>query len=101
MDVDPPPGFGAPGDPPGGTNLPKPATTIRLGALLPPLPPKQGGKDLSIVWKHSLCWPVVIPRSQSHNAITVKKKKKNQYNCHGKTNRTSGMLHHMELCKKW
>ena len=43
MDVDPPPGFGAPGDPPGGTNLPKPATTIRLGALLPPLPPKQGG----------------------------------------------------------
>ena len=76
MDVDPPPGFGAPGDPPGGTNLPKPATTIRLGALLPPLPPKQGGKDLSIVWKHSLCWPVVIPRSQSHNAITVKKKKK-------------------------
>ena len=40
MDVDPPPGFGAPGDSPGGTNLPKPTTTIRLGALLPPLPPK-------------------------------------------------------------
>ena len=30
-------------DPPGGTNLPKPETTIRLGALIPPLPPKQGG----------------------------------------------------------
>ena len=101
MDVDPPPSFGAPGDPPGGTNL-NLQQLLDLVHYFPPLSPKQGGKDLSIVWKHSLCWLVVISRSQSHNVITVKKKKKkNQYNCHGKTNETSGMLHHMEFCKKW
>ena len=26
---------------------------------------------------------------------------KNQYNCHGQTNGTSGMLQHMNVCKKW
>ena len=40
MDVDTPPG-----DP----NPPKPAVPIGLGASLPPLSPKQGGKDSSIV----------------------------------------------------
>ena len=71
MDVDPPPSFGAPGDPLGGTNL-NLQQLLDLVHYFPPLPPKQGGKDLSIVWKHSLCWPVVILRSQSHNVITVK-----------------------------
>ena len=40
MDVDAPPG-----DP----NPPKPAAPIGLGASLPPLSLKQGGKNLSIV----------------------------------------------------
>ena len=26
---------------------------------------------------------------------------KNQYNCHGKKNGTSGILPHMKVCKKW
>ena len=26
---------------------------------------------------------------------------KNQYNCHGKTNGTFGMLQHIKVCKKW
>ena len=34
------------------------------------------------------------PRSECKNC-------KNQYNCHGKTNGTSGMLQHMKMCKKW
>ena len=56
MDVDAPPIFGAHRDPnppppsPGSPNPPKPATPIGLGASLPLLSPKQGGKDLSIVW---------------------------------------------------
>ena len=45
MNVDAPPGFGAPGDP----NRPKLAAPIGLGASLSPLSPKQGGKDPSIV----------------------------------------------------
>ncbi|KAF3948471.1 hypothetical protein CMV_025536 [Castanea mollissima] len=60
MDVDAPPGFGAPGDhnppPPSpgsaNPNPPEPAAPIGLGASLPPLSPKQGGKDPSIVWQH-------------------------------------------------
>ena len=58
MDVDAPPGFGAPRDsnqPPhslgnANPNSPEPAVPIGLGAPLPPLSPKQGGKDPSIVW---------------------------------------------------
>ena len=34
------------------------------------------------------------PRSESKYC-------KNQYNCHGKKNGTSGMLQHMKVCKKW
>ena len=55
MDVDASPGFGAPGDPnppppsSANPNPPKPATPIGLGASLPPLSPKQGGKDPFIV----------------------------------------------------
>ena len=49
MDVDAPLRFGAPGNPPP-PNPPDPATLIGLGASLPLLSPKQGGKDLSIVW---------------------------------------------------
>ena len=57
MDVNAPPGFDAPGDPnppppsPGSANpnLPEPAAPIGLGASLPLLSPKQGGKDPSIV----------------------------------------------------
>ena len=52
MDVDAPPRFGAPRDPPGSTNPPEFASTIGLDASLPPLPPKQDGKDPSIVWKY-------------------------------------------------
>ena len=48
MDVNAPPGFGAPGDPPP-LNPPEPATPIELGASLPQVPPKQGGRDPSIV----------------------------------------------------
>ena len=58
MDVNASPGFGTPEDPnppppsPGSTNPnpPELATPIGLGASLPPLSPKQGGKDPSIVW---------------------------------------------------
>ena len=46
MDIDAPPGFGTPGDP----NPPEPVAPIGLSASLPPLSPKQGGKDPSIVW---------------------------------------------------
>ena len=57
MDVNTPPGFIAPEDPnppphgPGSANPnpPKPTAPIGLGASLPPLSPKQGGKDPSIV----------------------------------------------------
>ena len=57
MDVDAPLGFDALGDPnppppsPGSAkpNPPKPAAPIGLGASLPSLSPKQGGKDPSIV----------------------------------------------------
>ena len=57
MDVNAPPRFGAPGDPnlpppsPGSANLnpPEPTAPIGLGASLPLLSPKQGGKDPSIV----------------------------------------------------
>ena len=57
MDVNAPPGFGAHGDPnlplpsPGSANPnpPEPVAPIGLGASLPPLSPKQGGKDPSIV----------------------------------------------------
>nr|POE98405.1 hypothetical protein CFP56_53152 [Quercus suber] len=60
MDVDAPPRFGAPGDPnspppsPGSANPnpPELAAPIGLGASLPPLSPKQGDKDPSIVWEH-------------------------------------------------
>ena len=58
MDVNAPPGFGAPGDlnpppPSPGSANPNPlelATPIGLGASLPPLSPKQGGKYSPIVW---------------------------------------------------
>ena len=57
MNVDAPPRFGAPGDlnphrpcpSSANPNPPKPAAPIGLGASLPPLSPKQGGKDVSIV----------------------------------------------------
>ena len=57
MDVNAPPGFDAPGDPnppppsPGSANPnpPESAAPIGLGASLPPLSPKQGGKDPSII----------------------------------------------------
>ena len=49
MDVDAPLGFGAPRDPPH-PNPPKPVAPIGLGVSLPPVPPKQGSRDSSIVW---------------------------------------------------
>ena len=57
MDVDAPPGFGVAGDPnppppsfgSPNPNPPEPAAPIGLGASLPLLSPKQGGKDPSIV----------------------------------------------------
>ena len=52
MDVDAPPRFGAPRDPLGSTNPPEFASTIGLDASLPPLPLKQDGKALSIVWNY-------------------------------------------------
>ena len=99
MGVDAPPGFGAPRDPPspGGANSPEPVAPIGLGASLPLLPPKQGGKDSSIVQKHFtklLGGDPEKPKSQCNYC-------KNQYNCHGKKNDTLGMLHHMDVCKKW
>ena len=51
MEVDAPPRFGAPGNPnppPLDPNPPEPAEPIGLGVSLPPLSPKQGGKDPSI-----------------------------------------------------
>ena len=50
MDIDTPPRFGATGYPPPPPNPLEPVAPIRLGASLPPLPPKQGGRDPSIVW---------------------------------------------------
>ena len=57
MDVDAPPRLGAPGDPnppppslgSANPNPPEPVAPIGLGASLPLLSPKQGGKDPSIV----------------------------------------------------
>nr|POF24968.1 hypothetical protein CFP56_44843 [Quercus suber] len=49
MDIDAPPGSGAPGDP-HPPNPPELVVPIGLGASLLPLPPKQGGRDPSIVW---------------------------------------------------
>ena len=79
MDVDAPPGFGAPGDsnppPPSpgsaNPNSPEPAAPIGLGASLPPLSPKQGGKDPSIVWQHFIKL-VLIPIILGLNASIVK-----------------------------
>ena len=93
MDVDAPPRFCAPGTPP---NPPEPAAPIELGASLPPLPPKQGGKDPSIVWQHFI--KLVGPNPKKLRSEC--KYCKSQYNCHGKKNDTLGMLHHMEACKK-
>lgn len=104
MDVDAPPGFGAPGDPnlpppsPGSVNPnpPEPAAPIGLGASLPPLSPKQGGKDPSIVWQHFIKLAGFDPK----NPRSQCKYCKNQYKCHSKKNGTSGMLQHMKVCKK-
>ena len=96
MDVDAPLRFGAPGNPPP-PNPPEPAALIGLGASLLPLPPKQGGKNPSIVWKHFIKLASIDPKTQRSEC----KYCKNQYNCHGKKNGTSGMLHHKEECKKW
>ena len=96
MDIDTPPRFGAPGYPPP-PNPPEPVAPIRLGASLPPLPPNQGGRDPSIVWQHYIKLAggdLKKPKSECNYC-------KKQYNCHGRTNGTSGMLHHMEVCKKW
>ena len=78
-------------------NPPEPATPIKLGASLPPLPPKQVSKDLSIVWQHFIKVAGLDPEKLKSEC----KYCKNQYNCHGKTNGTLGMLHHMDVCKKW
>ena len=96
MDVDTLPRFGAPRDPPP-PNPPKHAAPIGLGASLPLLPPKQGGKDLSIVWQHFIKLAGLDPKKPRSEC----KYCKSQYNYHGKKNGTSGLLHHMELCKKW
>ena len=92
MDVNAPPRFGAPGDPNpsprslGSTNpnLLEPAAPIRLGASLPPLSPKQGGKDPSIIWQHF----IKLAGSDSNNPRSQCKYCKNQYKCHGKKNGT-------------
>ena len=86
MVVDVPPRFGALGDP----NPPEPAAPIGLGASLPPLSPKQGGKDPSIVWQHF----IKLAGSDSNNPRSQCKYCKNQYKCHGKKNGTSGLLQH-------
>ena len=96
MDVDPPPSFGAPGDPLGGTNL-NLQQLLDLVHYFPPLPPKQGGKSPSIVWRHF----TKLPSGDSKKPKSQCNYCKTQYNCHGKTNGTSGMLHHMNVCKKW
>ena len=100
MDVDAPPGLGAPRDPnppPSNPNPPEPVTPIGLGAPLPPLSPKQGGKNPSIVWQHFIKLVGLDPKKPRSEC----KYCKNQCNCHGKTNGTSGMLQHMKVCKKW
>ena len=94
--VNAPPRFGAPEGSLGSTNPPEPTTTTD-GASLLPLPPKQGGKDPSIVWKHFTKLVGGDPNKPKSQCNYYK----NQYNCHCKTNGTSGMLHHIDLCKKW
>ena len=105
MDFNAPPGFGAPGDPSppppslgsANPNPPKPAAPIGLGVSLPPLSPKQGVKDPSIVWQHF----IKLAGLDLNKLRSKCKYYKNQYNCHGKKNGTSGMLQHMKVCKKW
>ena len=105
MDVDASPGFGAPGNPnppppsPGSANpnLHEPAAPIGLGASLPLLSPKQGGKDSFIVWQHF----IKLAGFDPNNPRSQCKYCKNQYKCHSKKNGTSGMLQHMKVCKKW
>ena len=99
MDVDASPGFGAPRDPnppPPDPNPPEPATPIGIGASLPPLSPKQGGKDPSIVWQRFIKLAGLDPKKPRSKC----KYYKNQYKCHGKKNGTLGMLQHMKVCKK-
>ena len=84
MNVDAPPGFGAPGDP----NRPKLAAPIGLSASLSPLSPKQGGKDPSIVWQHFIKLAGPDPK----NPRSECKYCKNQYKCHGKKNGTLSMF---------
>ena len=96
MDVDASPRFGAlrdPNPPPLGNanpNPPEPIAPIGLGASLPPLPPEQGGKDPSIVWQHFIKLTSCDPKKPKSKC----KYCKNQYNCHCRTNGTSGMLPH-------
>ena len=105
MDVDAPLGFGAPRDPnspppnlgSANPNPPKLAAPIGLGASLPPLSPKQGGKDPSIVWERF----IKLAGSDPNNPRSECKYCKNQYKYHGKKNGTSSMLQHMKVCKKW
>ena len=100
MDVDASPRFGAPKDPnppPLDPNPPELAASIGLGASLPPLSPKQGGKDPSIVWQHFIKLAGLDPKKPRSKC----KYCKNQYNYHGKTNGILGMLPHMKVCKKW
>ena len=113
MDFDALPGFGALRDsnppPLGSANLnpprlgsanlnpPKSAAPIGLGVSLPPLSPKQGVKDPSIVWRHFIKLADLDPKKPRSES----KYCKNQYNCHGKKNGTSGVLPHMKVCKKW
>ena len=81
MDVDAPLGFGVHRDPnpppppsPGSANPNplEPVALIGLGASLPPLSPKQGGKVPSIVCSTSLSWLVLISRILGLNASIVK-----------------------------
>ena len=100
MDVDASPGFGDPPPPSpdsANPNPPEPAAPIGLGAPLPPLSPKQGGKDPSIVWQYFIQLAGPNPNKPRFEC----KYCKNQYNCHGKKNGTSGILQHMKVCKKW
>ena len=100
MNVDASPGFGAPRDPnppPIDPNPPELAEPIGLGASLPPLSPRQGGKDPSIVGQHFIKLAGLDPKKSRFEC----KYCKNQYNCRGKTNSTSAMLQHMKVCKKW
>ena len=70
MDVDAPLRFGAPGNSPP-PNPPELAALIGLGASLLPLPPKQGGKNPSIVWKHFIKLASIDPK-KGLNASIVK-----------------------------